>query len=87
MESRYNDMYKELITKDLQKYLQGKRKRKDRYLIARYKCGNELIGNRHRRMIKDRTYRICKNGEENLHTCAKGVPGDKKQHTNRKIPK
>ena len=33
--SRYNCNYKRIMTKKLPKYLEGKRKRKDRSLIAR----------------------------------------------------
>lgn len=40
-ETRYNGLYKEVITENLPEYLRGRRKRKDRCLIARYRCGNE----------------------------------------------
>lgn len=52
-ESRYNNRYREIIKENPPKYLQGKRKRKDRYLIARYRCGNELKGNQHWRETED----------------------------------
>lgn len=42
-ESKYN-RYTEIM-ENLPKYLQGKRRRKDGCLMARYRCGNEPKGN------------------------------------------
>lgn len=39
--SNYNGIYKEIILEG-PGYLQGKKKRKDRMTIARYRCGNEM---------------------------------------------
>lgn len=65
-ESKYNSMYKDIITENLPKYLQGKRKRKDRCLIAIYRCGNEMKGDEYWRQIEDRICRICENEEESI---------------------
>lgn len=46
-ESRYNSMYKDITTEELPKYLRRKKKGKDRCLIARYRCGNEMKGSQH----------------------------------------
>jgi len=43
-ESRYNSYYKMIITEKIPKYLEGRKKGKDRSLIARYRCGNETRG-------------------------------------------
>lgn len=45
-ESKYNKIYEDIITEDLPKYLQGKMK-KDRSLITRYRCENELRGSQY----------------------------------------
>lgn len=55
-----------VITEDLPKYLQGKMKKKDRSLIARYRYGNELKGGQYWREIEERTCRVCGRGEESL---------------------
>lgn len=41
-ELRYNRKYKEMLTEELPRYLLGKKKRKDRMLIVRYRCGSEV---------------------------------------------
>lgn len=41
-------------------------KKKDRSLIARYRCGNELRGDQYWREIEERTCRVCGRGEESL---------------------
>lgn len=61
-----NTTVRKVTTENFPKYLYGKTKGKDRCLIARQKCGNELKGNQHWREIEDKTCRICKNGEESL---------------------
>ncbi|XP_071636284.1 uncharacterized protein [Temnothorax longispinosus] len=64
-ESRYNSNYKEILTEKLPKYLLGKKKKKDRMLIARYRCGSEVKGSKHWREEEDRRCRICQK-EENI---------------------
>jgi hypothetical protein len=65
-ESRYNSNYKEILTEELPKYLLGKKKKKDRMLIARYRCGSEVKGSQHWREEEDRRCRICQKEEENI---------------------
>lgn len=55
--SRYNNIYKNVMTEDVPKYL-NVRNSKDRSLIARYKCRNETKGSQHWRE-EDRRCRIC----------------------------
>jgi len=65
-ESRYNSYYKMIITEKISKYLEGRRKKKDRRLVVRYRCGNEISGSKHWREKEDRKCRICGEVEENL---------------------
>lgn len=76
--SRYNlnKNYKEIMTRVLPKYLIGKKKTKDRCLIARYRCGNELRGNQHWKDMADEICKVCEKEEENL-IHAKRMPIDK----------
>lgn len=46
-ESRYNNNYKKIITEEIPKYLEGKKKRTDRGIIARYRYGNETKGSQY----------------------------------------
>lgn len=44
-ESTYNKIYKDIRSEDiLEYYFKGKKKKKERILIARYRCGNEIKG-------------------------------------------
>jgi len=61
-ESKYNESYKNVITEELPEYLRGRRRKKERIMIARYRCGNEMKGNQHWLKEEDRKCRIC--GEE-----------------------
>lgn len=68
-ESRYNRKYKEMLTEELPRYLLGKKKKKDRMLIVRYRCGSEVKSSQHWREEEDRRCRLCqeeKREEENL---------------------
>lgn len=40
--SKYNKIYKNIMTEELPAYLRGRRGKKDRSLIARFRCGNEM---------------------------------------------
>lgn len=62
--SRYNNIYKDVMTEDAPKYL-NVRNSKDRSLIARYKCRNETKGSQHWRE-EDRRCRICRAAEESM---------------------
>jgi len=63
-DSKYNETYKNILTEELPKYLKGRRKRKDRSLIAKYRCGNEIKGDQYWRKEEDRRCRICWHAEE-----------------------
>lgn len=39
--SRYNEVYKKIQTEVIPEYLRRKRGRKDRRMIARFRCGNK----------------------------------------------
>lgn len=65
-ESRYNRKYKEMLTEDLPRYLLGKKKKKDRMLIVRYRCGSEVKSSQHWREEENRRCRLCQREEENL---------------------
>jgi len=65
-ESRYNSYYKMITTEKILKYLEGRKTKKDRCLVARYKCGNEIRGSQHWREKEKRKCRICGETEENL---------------------
>lgn len=54
------------MTENLPEYLRGKKKRKDRCLIARFRCGNECRGNQHWKEEEDKVCRICKEETESL---------------------
>jgi len=43
-ESRYNAIYKKIRTEGVPNYLKGKKSKKDRSRIARYRCGSEMRG-------------------------------------------
>lgn len=65
-ESRYNRTYKDILTRNLPKYLSERRKRKGRSLIARYRCGNECRGNQHWKDDGDKVCRLCEEEVESL---------------------
>ncbi|KYM88605.1 hypothetical protein ALC53_03089 [Atta colombica] len=52
------------MTEKLPKDLEGKRKRKDRSLIAKYKCESETKGSLYWRKVEDRSCRVHGKGEE-----------------------
>lgn len=48
VESKYNEWYKKVMTEEVPAYLRGKRnKKKERNMIARFRCGNEMRGSQH----------------------------------------
>ena len=65
-ESKYNIHYKDIRTEKLQEYLRGRRRKKERNGIARYRCGNETKGSQYWRGEEERKCRICGKAEENL---------------------
>lgn len=58
-ESKYNEIYKNIRTEELPAYLRGRRGKKNRGLIARFRCGNEMRGNQHWKEEEERKCRIC----------------------------
>ena len=65
-ESKYNSRYKEIATKERPEYLKRRMRKKERSLIARFRCGNEVGGRQHWREEENRRCRICKEEEETL---------------------
>lgn len=59
-ESKYNEHYKNIRTEEKPGYLRGRRKKKERNLIARYRCGNETRGSKHWSEEEERKCRVCK---------------------------
>jgi len=47
-------------------YLLEKKKKKERSLVARYRCRNEMRGSQHWREENEKTCRVCGSGEENI---------------------
>lgn len=67
-ESNYNSKYKEIRIEDIPGYLQRKKRRKKRKMIARYKCGNQRRGGQYWRKEEQRICKVCREEEEsNLH--------------------
>jgi len=64
-ESRYNDIYKKIRTEGLPNYLKGKKSKRGRSRIARYRCGSEVRGGYYWKET-ERECRICGKGEESL---------------------
>ncbi|XP_029175923.1 nucleolar protein 58-like [Nylanderia fulva] len=65
-ESKYNEIYKNIMTEETPTYLRGKRNKKERNMIARYRCGNETKESQHWLEKAERRCRICREGIENM---------------------
>lgn len=69
-ESRFNGYYGNIIVEEepylREKYLKGKRKKKERNLIARYRCGNEMKKGQYWKEEEEGRSRICGETKENL---------------------
>ena len=66
-ESKYNSNYKNIRSeKYLSKYLEGKKRMKDRSLIARFRCGNKTKGGQYWREDVEKKCRICHAAEESM---------------------
>lgn len=65
-ESRYNANYEKIITESISEYLKGKMKKKDRSIIARYRCSNEPRENYHWKEAMEKRCRICGKKEESV---------------------
>ena len=59
-------MYKNIITAKLPAYLRGKRKKNDRALTAKFRCGNKIEDGQHWREINDNMCRICQKEKESF---------------------
>ncbi|KAH0810075.1 hypothetical protein GEV33_012716 [Tenebrio molitor] len=64
-ESRYNEKYEKIITEELPKYL-GRESRKERVIIARFRCGNEERENKYWNEDRIRVCRMCGEKKETI---------------------
>ncbi|KAH0819191.1 hypothetical protein GEV33_003600 [Tenebrio molitor] len=64
-ESRYNGKYEKIITDELPKYL-GRESRKERVIIARFRCGNEERENKYWNEDRIRVRRMCGEKKETI---------------------
>jgi hypothetical protein len=64
-ESRYNGKYEKIITEELPKYL-GRESRKERVIIARFRCGNEERENKYWNEDRIRVCRMCGEKKETI---------------------
>lgn len=78
-ESKYNTKYKKIRTEELPMYLRGRMNKKDRSLLARFRCGNECKGGQHWIETEDRMCRICGKAEETLEHLSRGCNGEIKE--------
>lgn len=65
-ESKYNEVYKYIVREEKPEYLRGKMKKKDKNIIARYRCGNETKGGQYWREEGERRCRICAKDEGSI---------------------
>lgn len=65
-DSKYNETYKNIMTEGTPLYLKGKRNKKERNMIARYRCGSETRGSKHWLEEAEKKCRICGEGTENI---------------------
>jgi exonuclease III len=63
--SRYNGKYEKIITEELPKYL-GRESRKERVIIARFRCGNEERENKYWNEDRIRMCRMCGEKKETI---------------------
>jgi hypothetical protein len=64
-ESRYNGKYEKIITEELPKYL-GRESRKERVIIARFRCGNQERENKYWNEDTTRVCRMCEKKKETI---------------------
>ncbi|KAH0818251.1 hypothetical protein GEV33_004540 [Tenebrio molitor] len=64
-ESSYNGKYEKIITEELPKYL-GRESRKERVIIARFRCGNEERENKYWNEDRIRVCRMCGEKKETI---------------------
>ncbi|KAG7196729.1 hypothetical protein KM043_016066 [Ampulex compressa] len=68
---------KEIVAEGVPLYLQGKRKRAERRLIARFRCENEARGNQYQRDMEDRICRVCEKNIEYMDHIVRECVGTK----------
>lgn len=65
-ESRYNKEYKRIIKEDKPEYLKKRMKMKDRKMVARFRCGNEVREREYWKEEEEKTCRVCRKEKESL---------------------
>lgn len=63
--SKYNKNYK-ILTEEVPVYLRGRKGKKERSIIARFRCGNQTRGNQKWRTEEEKKCRICGKEIESL---------------------
>ena len=64
-EPKYNIYYGNIAKEKLSKYLEGRMKWKDRRILARFRCGNEIKAREYWKEEGEKRCRLCKRNEEN----------------------
>ena len=59
-ESKYNIHYRKIAKEELPKYLEGRMKWKDRRILARFRCGNEIKAREHWKEEGEKRFRLRK---------------------------
>ena len=66
-ESKYNTHYRNIAKEKLPKYLEGRRKWKDRRILARFRCGNETKAREYWKEEGEKRCRLCRRKEDLRH--------------------
>ncbi|KAG7197004.1 hypothetical protein KM043_017540 [Ampulex compressa] len=77
--TNYNRWFEKIMAEEVPLYLQGKRKRAERRLIARFSCENEARGNQYWRDMEDRICRVCGKDIEDMDHIARECVGTKEE--------
>ncbi|KAG7198958.1 hypothetical protein KM043_015921 [Ampulex compressa] len=75
--ANYNSWYEKIVAEGVPLYLQGKRKRVERRLIARIRCGNEARGNQYWRDMEDRICSVRGKDKEDMDHIVRECMGTK----------
>lgn len=67
-ESKYNEMYGRIMTKETLEYLKGKMKKRCRSILARFRCGNEKRDKQHWKEKEQKMCRMCEEEKKPLGT-------------------
>lgn len=65
-ESRYNKEYKRIIKEEKPEYLKRRMKMKDRKMVARFRCGNEVREREFWKEEEEKMCRVCRKEKESL---------------------